>query len=51
MFYSFFWPAPLPPDPPLELHAETIELLGKANRSLGRLDASARLIPSVDLFV
>ena len=49
--YQSFRPAPLPPDPPLVLDAELIDLLVKANRELAKLNTAALLIPSTDLFV
>ena len=49
--YRAFIPAPLPPDPPLELDAETINLLSRADRALGRLDGVTSILPNPDLFV
>lgn len=49
--YRSFRPAVLPPVPPLELNADTVELLIKANRALAALDTAAGDIPSTDLFV
>ncbi len=49
--YRSFRPAPLPPDPPLELNADTLQLLIDANRELAKLNAVAVMIPSADLFV
>jgi Fic family protein len=46
-----FVPAPLPPDPPLRLEAAELDLLERANRALGRLDAVARIIPETSLFL
>lgn len=51
MAYKSFVPAPLPPKPPIELDDEGINLLVKANKQLGILDAISARIPSVNLFV
>lgn len=49
--YRAFHPAPLPPDPPLELNGELQRLLSAADRALGRLDGSVLTLPNPDLFV
>ena len=49
--YLAYVPAPLPPTPPVELDAETINLLSRADQALGRLDGFATLLPNPDLFV
>ncbi len=49
--YQSFLPAPLPPNPPVELDAETIGLLVKANKQLALLEGLATRIPNVSLFV
>lgn len=49
--YESFLPKPLPPNPPIEFDEETINLLSKANRSLGILEGVSRQIPDNDLFV
>jgi Fic family protein len=49
--YKSFVPAPLPPNPPLELDSETIELLVKANRQIALLDGLSARIPNVSLFI
>ena len=49
--YSAFIPAPLPPAPPIAIDAELTNLLSAADRSLGRLDGVASVIPNPDLFV
>ncbi|MFQ5770683.1 MAG: Fic family protein, partial [bacterium] len=36
--YKAFIPKPLPPDPPLSMDGELINLLSKADRAIGRLD-------------
>src|SRR5262245_65726754 len=49
--YRAFIPAPLPPDPPLVMDTELIRLLSEADRSVGRLDGVATVLPNPDLFV
>ncbi|APW61123.1 Fic family protein [Paludisphaera borealis] len=49
--YRAFVPAPLPPDPPPVLDAETINLMSRADRALGRLDGVTSILPNPDLFV
>ena len=49
--YSAFIPAPLPPDPPVRIDGELAHLLSEADRSLGRLDGVASVVPNPDLFV
>ncbi len=49
--YRSFRPAPLPPEPPLQLDEETVALLVAANRELQRLDDLSRYVPNADLFV
>jgi len=49
--YRAFIPAPLPPDPPLEIDSDMQGLLSKADRALGRLDGSIQTLPDPDLFV
>ena len=49
--YKSFRPAPLPPNPPLSLDNETVELLIKANNRLAVLDKMTDLIPNINLFV
>lgn len=49
--YKSFLPRPLPPSPPVELNEETVNLLSKANRSIGILEGVSRQIPNIDLFV
>jgi len=41
----------LPPTPPIAVDDELLELLSGANFALGRLDASAEILPNPDLFV
>jgi Fic family protein len=49
--YSAFIPAPLPPDPPLDLDAGLIAALSEADQCLGRLDGFAEVLPNPELFV
>ncbi len=49
--YKSFLPAPLPPNPPLELDTEGLRLLVSANKQLGILDAVSSRIPNINLFV
>ena len=49
--YQSFVPAPLPPNPPVELDTETVNLLVKANKQLALLEGLATRIPNVNLFV
>jgi len=49
--YQAFIPAPLPPDPPVEIDAELGRLTSEADRALGRLDGVATVLPNPDLFV
>ncbi|QIN77513.1 helix-turn-helix domain-containing protein [Rubrobacter marinus] len=46
-----FVPAPLPPDPPLELLGERQRLLERALLACGRLDGVTALLPDPDLFL
>lgn len=49
--YRSFVLSPLPPNPPIMLDSEVIELLVKANRQLALLEGIALRIPNVNLFV
>jgi len=49
--YKAFIPAPLPPTPPIQMEAELTHLLSEADRSLGRLDGVATILPNPNLFV
>ena len=49
--YKAFKPNPLPPLPELNVDAEMLSLLSKADRSLGRLDGVTQTLPNPDLFV
>ena len=49
--YDAFAPAPLPPEPPLELQGALAVLLADASVALGRLDGILGILPNPDLFV
>lgn len=49
--YRAFVPAPLPPDPPLDLSGRLRERLSEADYALGRLDGAVLTLPNPDLFV
>jgi Fic family protein len=49
--YKAFIPAPLPPEPPIDLDGRLRDLLSQADYSLGRLDGAVLTLPNPDLFV
>lgn len=49
--YAAFVPAPLPPNPPINMDGEMVLLLSGAVESLGRLDGITYVLPNPDLFV
>jgi hypothetical protein len=49
--YRAFLPAPLPPNPPVQLRGHLRKALSQADRALGRLDGSIQTLPNPDLFV
>jgi Fic family protein len=49
--YRAFIPAPLPPDPPIDMNPDLMGLLTQADLALGRLDGVVRVIPDPDFFV
>jgi Fic family protein len=49
--YRAFLPAPLPPEPPLQIDTPMLAALSRADQALGRLDGLARTLPNPDLFV
>jgi Fic family protein len=49
--YQSFRPAPLPPNPELNISGDIVKKLVEANRDLVRLDTAAKLIPNVELFI
>lgn len=48
--YKAYKPNPLPPCPEIEMDAEMVKLLSKANYFLGKLDRTSELIPDRNLF-
>src|SRR5918997_3191143 len=49
--YAAFVPAPLPPDPPVNIDSRLQSLLDEANQALGRLDAVTVLLPDPTQFL
>ena len=49
--YSAFIPAPLPPQPPIQMDQELTRLLSDAVLALGRLDGATSVLPNPNLFV
>ena len=49
--YKSFVPAPLPPDPPIELSVELVVQLVRAHRQLAALESVSARIPDMPLFV
>lgn len=50
--YKAFIPKPLPPEPPVNMGDMSLwQMLSDADRSLGRLDGVAEILPNPDLFV
>lgn len=49
--YRAFIPAPLPPEPPLQIDAAILQHLSRADQALGRLDGLTETLPNPDLFV
>jgi Fic family protein len=49
--YRAFFPAALPPEPPVRMEGDFQRLLSQADRALGRLDGSIQTLPNSDLFV
>lgn len=49
--HEAFIPAPLPPQPPVEVDAEMLSALSAADQALGRLDGVIQTVPNPDLFV
>jgi len=49
--YRAFIPAPLPPNPPVDLGGQLRELLSESDYALGRLDGAVLTLPNPDLFV
>lgn len=51
MAYKAYQPAPLPPNPSINIDEELSSLLGSAHRMLGKLDGMSVQIPDIDLFI
>lgn len=49
--YKSFLPSPLPPNPPLSLDNDILDILVKANSRLAALDKMTELIPDINLFI
>jgi Fic family protein len=49
--YESFSPAPLPPNPPLQLDADSLNLLIAANKSVALLEGLSSRIPNVNLLI
>jgi Fic family protein len=49
--YRAFFPAPLPPDPPVRIDGPLQALLSRADLALGRLAGSIETLPNPDLFI
>ena len=49
--YLAYVPAPLPPEAPVQLDPEGVDLLSRADQALGKLEGIASLLPNPDLFV
>jgi len=49
--YLSFLPKPLPPEPPIEIDDETLNLIVNANKQLALLNGIAERIPNVNLFI
>jgi Fic family protein len=49
--YRAFIPAPLPPDPSIDLDLDMVSLLSDAERALGRLDGTIKTVPDPDFFI
>ena len=51
MAYKSFMPAVLPPNPPIELNKDIVDLLVKANKQLALLEGISSRIPNIHLFI
>ena len=51
MAYKSFIPSVLPPNPPIELSNEIVDLLVKANKQLALLEGISSRIPNIHLFI
>ena len=51
MAYESFRPAPLPPNPPIEVSGELLSKLIDANKKIATLEGLSSRIPNMGLFV
>ena len=51
MAYKSFMPAVLPPNPPIELDKDIVDLLVKANKQFALLEGISSRIPNIHLFI
>lgn len=51
MAYKSFMPAILPPEPPIKLDKDIVDLLVKANKQLALLEGISSRIPNIHLFI
>src|SRR5574344_1656482 len=51
MAYKSFVPSILPPNPPIKMDSDIINLLLKANKQITLLEGVAKRIPNIDLFI
>lgn len=51
MAYESFCPAPLPPNPPIEVSGELLTKLIDANKKIATLEGLSSRIPNMGLFV
>lgn len=51
MSYKSFMPSGLPPNPPIELDKDIVDLLVKANKQLALLEGISSRIPNIHLFI
>ena len=49
--YKAFIPNKLPPDPPVQIDSEMLQLFSQANIALGRLDGASELLVDINIFV
>jgi Fic family protein len=49
--YNAFIPNPLPPNPPIKIDDELLQLHSQADIALGRLSGTSEILPNPDLFV
>ena len=49
--YKSFTPTPLPPNPPIEMDVEILDLLVKANKQIALLDGLSTRVPNINLLI